>query len=72
MIDNTLGEAQARFVDYLSFGLIMGSVADVLPAVATLLTIIWMSIRIFETPTVQRALERLFGRKPTIGGGDGE
>lgn len=72
MTDNLLGEAQARFVDYLSFGLIVGSVADVLPAIATLLTIVWMSIRIFETPTVQRVLERLFGRKPTIGGGDGE
>ena len=40
--------------DGLSVGVLIGTIADVLPQVATTLTIIWMCIRIWETQTVQR------------------
>lgn len=44
--------------DAISITALLGSVIDVLPAIATLLTIIWTVIRIFETTTVQRLLRR--------------
>lgn len=42
--------------DAVSAGLILGYIVNVLPAVATLLSIIWVSLRIYETCTVQRIL----------------
>jgi hypothetical protein len=42
-----------------SAGLIaVGSLMDWLPAAASVLTIIWMLIRIYETDTVQKLLKR--------------
>ena len=46
-------------IDTLSFATALGTLAQVLPALASLLTIIWMTIRIFETKT----MGRLIGRK---------
>ena len=47
-------------VDLLSIATLLGSLVSMLPAVASVLTIIWTLIRIFETATVQRIL----GKKP--------
>jgi len=44
--------------DLTSATILLGTLAQVLPAIAALLTIIWTSIRIFETSTVQRLLGR--------------
>lgn len=44
--------------DILSIGTLLGSLASILPAVAALLTIIWTTIRIIETDTVQGLLGR--------------
>ncbi|WP_374414298.1 hypothetical protein [Novosphingobium colocasiae] len=44
--------------DVLSFTALLGSLVDVLPAVASLLTILWTAIRIYETDTVQRMVKR--------------
>lgn len=44
--------------DALSIGVVVGTLADILPAVAALLTVIWTLIRIFETKTVQQLLGR--------------
>jgi hypothetical protein len=46
--------------DAVSIITVVGTLAELLPAVAAILTIIWTAIRIWETDTVQR----LFGRKP--------
>lgn len=46
--------------DAVSIITVVGTLAELLPAMAAVLTIIWTSIRIWETDTVQR----LFGRKP--------
>lgn len=49
----------AKFiVDGLSLTVLLGTFADVLPSVAALSTIIWTSIRIWETATVQRWFRR--------------
>jgi hypothetical protein len=46
--------------DAISIITVVGTLAELLPAMAAILTIIWTAIRIWETDTVQR----LFGRKP--------
>lgn len=45
-------------IDALSFTALLGSLISVLPAVASLLTILWTAIRIYETETVQRLVKR--------------
>jgi len=45
--------------DGLSFGVLVGTLANALPAIAALMTIVWTLIRIWETDTVKR----LTGRK---------
>lgn len=47
-------------LDGLSIVTVVGTLAQVLPAIAALFTIFWTGIRIWETKTVQR----WFGRKP--------
>lgn len=49
-------------VDLASAGIVLGTLAQMLPHLAALLTILWTMIRIYETDTVQR----LIGRKPPI------
>jgi hypothetical protein len=46
--------------DAVSIITVVGTLAELLPAMAAILTIIWTAIRIWETDTVQR----MFGRKP--------
>ena len=36
----------------------LGSLFEILPAIASLLSVIWLLLRIFESDTVQRALGR--------------
>jgi hypothetical protein len=42
-----------HFVDGLSLVTVVGTLVDVLPAIAAIFTIIWTAIRIWETNTVQ-------------------
>jgi hypothetical protein len=44
--------------DLTSIGIALGTLANLLPAVAALFTIVWTSIRIWETPTVQSWIGR--------------
>lgn len=43
-------------IDVTSAGIAVGTIAQLLPHVAAILTIIWTLIRIYETDTVQRWL----------------
>ncbi len=45
--------------DALSISTVVGTLANLLPAIAAILTIVWTAIRIWETDTVQM----IFGRK---------
>ena len=51
-------ETAKTVADAMSIVTVVGTLVDVLPAVAALFTIIWTGIRIFETNTVQRLLGR--------------
>ena len=48
-----LDEASKHVIDALSLITVIGTLADMLPAVAALFTIVWTAIRIYETKTVQ-------------------
>lgn len=54
-------ESSKYAVDAVSFGVILGTLADWLPAAAALVSIIWTLIRIYETKTVQRFIARRRG-----------
>ena len=41
-------------VDAASVGTVLGTLTGLLPAIAALFTIVWTSIRIWETDTVQK------------------
>ena len=56
MTDQT--ETAKHVVDALSILTVIGTLADMLPSVAAIFTIVWTSIRIWETATVQRWVKR--------------
>ena len=46
-------EATKHAIDALSFITVLGTIVNILPAIAAVFTIIWTAIRIYETKTVQ-------------------
>lgn len=54
-----VSETAKTVVDALSIATVVGTLAEMLPSIAALFTIVWTAIRIWETDTVQR----WFGRK---------
>ena len=51
-------ETAKQFVDGLSILTVVGTLAEVLPAIAAIFTIVWTAIRIWETETVQKLINR--------------
>jgi hypothetical protein len=49
-------ETAKTTVDAISIVTVVGTLAEILPAVAALFTIIWTALRIFETDTIQKLL----------------
>jgi hypothetical protein len=47
-----------HIIDVLSIVTVLGTLADMLPSIAALFTIIWTGIRIWETDTVKRITGR--------------
>jgi len=45
-------------IDGVSFLTVVGTLAEMLPAVAAIFTIVWTAIRIWETKTVQKLINR--------------
>lgn len=54
-------ETIKHVVDALSILTVLGTLADMLPSVAAVFTIVWTSIRIWETNTVQNWVKKLRG-----------
>ena len=46
-------EPTKQVVDMLSFATVLGTISAILPPLSALFTIVWVSIRIWETNTVQ-------------------
>ena len=51
-----LSEPAKHVGDAVSVGVTIATIAQWLPAVAALLTVVWTAIRIYETRTMQRLL----------------
>lgn len=49
-------ETAKHVVDAVSVVTVVGTLMDILPAIAALFTIVWTAIRIYETDTVQYLL----------------
>ena len=48
-----MDEANKHIIDFASIVTVLGTLADMLPAIAAIFTIVWTAIRIYETKTVQ-------------------
>jgi hypothetical protein len=48
-----MDEATKHLIDFASIATVLGTLADMLPAIAAIFTIVWTAIRIYETKTVQ-------------------
>jgi FtsH-binding integral membrane protein len=48
-----MDEASKHIMDVFSVVTVLGTLADMLPSIAALFTIIWTGIRIYETKTIQ-------------------
>ena len=55
---DSLSDSTKQAGDLLSLGVVLATIADWLPSVAALLTIVWTLIRIWETRTVQKLVGR--------------
>jgi glycerol-3-phosphate acyltransferase PlsY len=56
MPNEHLTDATKHIIDGASIATAIGTMMQVLPAIAALFTIIWTTIRIYETKTVQKLL----------------
>jgi len=54
-----MDHSSKTIVDAVSIMTVLGTLMNILPAVAALFTIVWTAIRIYETDTVQK----LMGKK---------
>ena len=55
---NNIDEASKHIMDALSLVTVLGTLVDILPAVAAVFTIVWTAIRIYETKTMQGWLKK--------------
>ena len=53
-----MDEASKHIIDFASIVTVLGTLADMLPAIAAVFTIVWTAIRIYETKTVQGWLRK--------------
>ena len=56
MAMNHISESTKAIGDAASVVTVVGTLADILPSLAALFTIIWTGVRIYETNTVQKLL----------------
>jgi hypothetical protein len=54
-------EASKHIVDAISIVTVLGTLMQILPAIAAAFSIVWTVIRIWETKTVQTFIKRLRG-----------
>lgn len=59
-----LTEPSKNIIDALSVVTVIGTLAQVLPSIAALFTIIWTALRIWETETVRNLTGRGKAKEP--------
>jgi hypothetical protein len=55
---NDINEHTKHVIDGASIATVLGTLANILPAMAAIFTIVWTAIRIYETKTVQSWLKK--------------
>ena len=55
-------ETFKHIMDVLSVVTVLGTLANMLPSIAAIFTIIWTGIRIIETDTVRSLIKRVRGK----------
>jgi len=55
---NEINEHTKHVIDGASIATVLGTLANILPAMAAIFTIVWTAIRIYETKTVQSWLKK--------------
>lgn len=58
MDQHAVQETAKHVVDICSIGVVVATIANWLPAIAALISIVWTCIRIYETKTVQGWLHK--------------
>ena len=58
MLTEEQQEIGKQFLDGLSIFTVIATLVEMLPAISAALSIVWISIRIWETRTVQRIVRR--------------
>jgi hypothetical protein len=53
-----INEHTKHLIDWASIMTVIGTLASILPAIAALWSIVWSTIRIYETNTVQKWLKK--------------
>ena len=56
MTDYPFTDVAKHIGDLISIGLVVGTIAQMLPSIAAGLSIVWTALRIYEMKTVQRWL----------------
>jgi hypothetical protein len=57
-MSNHISETTKHVADGLSVVTVLGTLAEILPSIAALFTIVWTGFRIYETDTVQKWLKK--------------
>lgn len=57
-----IDESMKHVLDLASITTVVGALMGILPSVAAMFTIVWTGIRIYETRTVQRGIEKIKGK----------
>lgn len=60
----TLLDRAADPGDAAAYAIVLGAIANVLPSIATLLSIAWLALRIWESDTVRGLTRREKGGEP--------
>jgi hypothetical protein len=55
---STSAETTKHAIDAVSVVTVVGTLNDILPPLAALFTIVWTSLRIYESDTVQKLIHR--------------
>jgi len=53
-----MDENTKHLVDSASIATVVGTLAGILPAIAAIFTIVWTTIRIYESDTVQKLINK--------------
>lgn len=58
MMTDHMNETTKHAVDVVSLATVLGTIVQILPAIAAIFTIVWTAIRIWETETVKKLFKR--------------